>query len=371
MAGDQHHYSRYEHRGADDSEIGPTHKITAGGGGAFLHPTHQLPRRATIGITPDRPDDVADYRWWPATPTHAGRAGCRPGRCCWPSATPASWWCRDWRAWPCCGRSSSACGASAPTPARASPTRRRAGTGSTCSAACSATRSPQCSCCWCCSACGPSPRRRRGRPGAGRGWGPRRDLPLVHLAAQVVVLATVALAAVTVAGWVGDGWAFAVVASAVAFALGAVAGATVMGAYLALAVAVPGMHAHANEAFAAARITGYKNFLRMHVGPDGALTVHTIGIDRAVKRRRWRAVPGDGGDPEASWIEPVGAGAPAPADRPGADRLTGAISGPGPPARRWPPRRPGRPPRACGRGCGCGCGRSRSTAPSSRPPPAA
>jgi hypothetical protein len=126
------------------------------------------------------------------------------------------------------------------------------------------------------------------------------------------MMATVALAAVTVAGWFGDGWIFAVVASAVAFGLGAVAGATVMGAYLALAVAMPGLHAHANEAFAAARITGYKNFLRMHVGPDGALTVHAIGIDRAVKRRRWRAVRDDGGDPEASWIEPVG---PAPRPR--------------------------------------------------------
>jgi hypothetical protein len=36
IAGDLHHYRRHE---ANDSE-GVTHKITAGGGGAFLHPTH-------------------------------------------------------------------------------------------------------------------------------------------------------------------------------------------------------------------------------------------------------------------------------------------------------------------------------------------
>ncbi|MDQ3679401.1 MAG: hypothetical protein M3378_02435 [Actinomycetota bacterium] len=33
----RHHYSRYQ------EEDGPRHHITAGGGGAFLHPTHQLP----------------------------------------------------------------------------------------------------------------------------------------------------------------------------------------------------------------------------------------------------------------------------------------------------------------------------------------
>jgi Calcineurin-like phosphoesterase len=312
VAGDQHHYSRYEHRGADDSEIGPTHKITAGGGGAFLHPTHQLPRRATIGITPDRPDDVADYAVVARYPDaqRSRRLSSRalllavrnpsflvvPGL-----ASVALLWTiqfglRSLGADPGQSFADAAAGwdwldlfgglfrnsfsavflllvllglwAFAKTPS------------------------------W-----------------AARGWprlGAKTGLALVHLAAQVVMMATVALAAVTVAGWFGDGWIFAVVASAVAFGLGAVAGATVMGAYLALAVAMPGLHAHANEAFAAARITGYKNFLRMHVGPDGALTVHAIGIDRAVKRRRWRAVRDDGGDPEASWIEPVG---PAPRPR--------------------------------------------------------
>lgn len=38
IAGDQHHYARYE----ASTEKGLIHKITAGGGGAFLHPTHNL-----------------------------------------------------------------------------------------------------------------------------------------------------------------------------------------------------------------------------------------------------------------------------------------------------------------------------------------
>jgi hypothetical protein len=81
-------------------------------------------------------------------------------------------------------------------------------------------------------------------------------------------------------------------------------GATLVGVYLALAIAIPGLGAHANESFAASRITGYKNFLRMHVDPSGALTVYAIGIDRAVKRRHWRAVPA-ASDPEAAWIAPA------------------------------------------------------------------
>lgn len=40
IAGDLHHYARYSQTDPDGVE---KHKITAGGGGAFLHPTHNLP----------------------------------------------------------------------------------------------------------------------------------------------------------------------------------------------------------------------------------------------------------------------------------------------------------------------------------------
>jgi hypothetical protein len=94
------------------------------------------------------------------------------------------------------------------------------------------------------------------------------------------------------------------VASVVVAVLGGPAGATAVGLYLAAASAVPGVDAHANEAFAAARITAYKGFLRMHVDPDGALTVYALGIPRAVPRRDWAAVP-EADDPEAAWITPT------------------------------------------------------------------
>jgi hypothetical protein len=51
LSGDTHHYSRYE---GDD---GVTQFITSGGGGAFLHPTHQV--EPTVDI--DRPKD--DIQW--------------------------------------------------------------------------------------------------------------------------------------------------------------------------------------------------------------------------------------------------------------------------------------------------------------------
>jgi hypothetical protein len=41
LSGDMHHYSRYSGQGPQF--------ITAGGGGAFLHPTHQLPTRIDLG----------------------------------------------------------------------------------------------------------------------------------------------------------------------------------------------------------------------------------------------------------------------------------------------------------------------------------
>ena len=60
------------------------------------------------------------------------------------------------------------------------------------------------------------------------------------------------------------------IAGGAAAVLGAVAGSLVVGAYLAAAIAIPGIHAHANEAFAAARLTCHKNFLRLHVDEDAA-----------------------------------------------------------------------------------------------------
>lgn len=51
LTGDSHHYSRYVDAGSTSGDA--THFITAGGGGAFLHGTHTLPRRLRLPISAD------------------------------------------------------------------------------------------------------------------------------------------------------------------------------------------------------------------------------------------------------------------------------------------------------------------------------
>jgi hypothetical protein len=48
---------------------------------------------------------------------------------------------------------------------------------------------------------------------------------------------------------------------------------------------------HATDAFSAQRCADYRSFLRLHLGTDGELTVHPIGVRRVP--RRWRYVPSD------------------------------------------------------------------------------
>lgn len=47
LTGDLHHYARYQSAGGDGETR--THKITAGGGGAYLYGTHDLPDEVTLG----------------------------------------------------------------------------------------------------------------------------------------------------------------------------------------------------------------------------------------------------------------------------------------------------------------------------------
>ena len=65
---------------------------------------------------------------------------------------------------------------------------------------------------------------------------------------------------------------------------------------------------HQTEVFSAIREEGYKNFLRLHIAPDGSLTVYALGIDRVVKD--WDLDP-DNPDNEASYLKPP----PATRDR--------------------------------------------------------
>lgn len=302
LAGDLHHYARYTHQG-DDDEVGPTHKITSGGGGAFLHPTHDLPRSASIGIDPDDPDDVADYALDTRYPSAVRSRLLSLQALLLPLRNPSFLWVPAvvnllflWTIQ--FGlRSLDQSGAGfADAADRWGWTDLAGGVFRNSMSALMVL-----------VLFGGLWAFAKAPPWAPRGWrrhAAKTAFALVHLAAQVATIATVSLVALSVAASL-DGWWFAAVASLVALVVGGVASSLVVGAYLAAAIALPGLRAHANEAFAAARITGYKNFLRMHIDSTGALTVYALGIDRAVKRRHWRAVPEAAGN-DAAWIAPVG-----------------------------------------------------------------
>lgn len=324
VAGDLHHYARYTHEATvpatatqaepgegavtPDDEVGPTHKITSGGGGAFLHPTHQLPRTVAVGITPDDPDDVADYhlaeRYPPARRSRllsleALLVGVRNPSFLWVPGVVnlVLFWTiqfglRDIE--------------------RSGETLAAAGDAwGWADVAGGVYRYPLSAVLvmvlfaglWAFAKAPPWASHGIRRHVA------RAALAATHLAAQVAMIVTVSLVALAVASDL-DGWLFALVASGVAFVLGAGACSLVLGAYLAAAIGIPGIRAHANEAFAAARLTGHKNFLRMHIDRAGALTVYALGIDAAVARHRWRAVP-ESDDRSAAWITPAG-GEPVP-----------------------------------------------------------
>lgn len=300
VAGDLHHYARYVHRGDDDA-VGPTHKITSGGGGAFLHPTHDLPRSATVGVTPDDPDDVERYDLAARYPSARRSRLLSLAALALPARNPSFCWVPGLvnvvLLWTIQFGLRSLEQPDESFAAAAGEWGWADLVGGMFRNSLSAllllvllgilwafARTP--------------PWAPRGVPR----YLAKSVLALVHLAAQVATIAAVSLAALTVAASL-DGWLFTLVASVVSFALGGVACALVVGAYLAAAIGLPGLRTHANEAFAAARLTVHKNFLRMHIDRSGALTVYAVALDRAVKRRHWAVMP-EADDPSAAWIVP-------------------------------------------------------------------
>lgn len=69
-------------------------------------------------------------------------------------------------------------------------------------------------------------------------------------------------------------------AGAVMFTLGGIVGSFLMGSYLFVSLNFFGRH-H-NETFSAIKIAGYKNFLRLKITSDGTLTIFPVGIEEAV-----------------------------------------------------------------------------------------
>jgi Calcineurin-like phosphoesterase len=119
---------------------------------------------------------------------------------------------------------------------------------------------------------------------------------LLHTLVQLGVAVAVIWAASRLSG-IGGRPFLAVVALLVA-AGGALAGSLIMGAYL---VVCQWFKRHPNENFSSQHIEDYKNFLRIRIRSDGEVTLFPIALDRVP--RRWRVVPhGQAGDP---FLEPA------------------------------------------------------------------
>ena len=128
--------------------------------------------------------------------------------------------------------------------------------------------------------------------------GTRLAMGAFHTVLQLATAATVALAATRILDF-ADGFAYVVLVVVFIAVVGAVFGAVALGLYLVLALTLLGTHQ--TEVFSAIRVEGYKNFLRLHIAPDGTLSVYALGIDRVVKD--WDLDP-DNPDNEASYLKP-------------------------------------------------------------------
>ncbi len=125
-------------------------------------------------------------------------------------------------------------------------------------------------------------------------------LGLVHSSLQLVTVAVVMVAASALSSAFGlEGLPALGAFLGMVGVLGGVGGTLGMSGYL---WATNCLGFHGNEAYAPLHHADLKHFLRLHIDADGGLTVYPVGIDQV--GRKWRLVP-DAPD-DAPWFEPVG-----------------------------------------------------------------
>jgi hypothetical protein len=297
LTGDQHHYARYE--GAGDMR--GTHKVTAGGGGAFLHPTHDLP--VTISLQVDKRD---------RSPQRYDRRACYPeeatsrlksfGALALPflnlsfMAVPAVVyvllaWSGQFTIRTLEDGSSGPLAVAAP----------RFGVVDLLGGL---ARGPVSVLLLVVIWLGlvafakPPVRWRHGKVKKGLA---KFVMGTVHGGMQLAALVAGVSLAIRLASFADGGWFTALFLVLVALIGGLAAGFT-MGAYLALANGIPKLDTHGNEAFSAQRLTSFKNFLRIHIDNEGVLRLYPIGVRRA--GTGWRLDP-DGGSSDP-WLAPDG-----------------------------------------------------------------
>jgi hypothetical protein len=112
---------------------------------------------------------------------------------------------------------------------------------------------------------------------------------LAHAVAHWTCIFLLGWGAAIVSGWLVPGAPFLrfVVSAALVFGGGWIVGSAVMGLYLLVSLNVFGRHGE--QAFAALRVEDFKNFLRLHIAADGSLTIYPVKIERVPRRWRDRA----------------------------------------------------------------------------------
>ena len=282
LSGDLHHYRRHEEIDPDDAGA-PIHKITAGGGGAFLHPTHD---EDTSVLEETAGPDVPDAR--------VRRFGLRAA---YPSVR-RSWWLSfgnlafGWinpkfgivpallyfvTAW----LVASAIGFQRP----AGPTEAFLLTASAFVVQPGLTL-------WVGAVVAAFVWFNKTRSVAYRWLG-----GLAHAGVHWACIFHVGWGAIALVQWLMPGIGFLqfVAAGGLVFGAGWVVGSIIMGLYLLISLNVFGRHSE--EAFSSLRIQDFKNFLRIHVAGDGTLTIHPVGVRRVP--RRWRTAAATPAAPSA------------------------------------------------------------------------
>jgi hypothetical protein len=121
---------------------------------------------------------------------------------------------------------------------------------------------------------------------------------LLQTALHLLLIALVVWCALQLAPEIWDAGLFVwLLALPAAFAVGALAGPTIFAAFLLLVHRTRGGNArgNANQVFAAQAIVDYKNFLRIRLAADGGLTIYPLGVDRVC--REWDHAGGGSREP--------------------------------------------------------------------------
>lgn len=263
LTGDLHHYCRYQEVG------GPRQFFTAGGGGAFLHPTHHLPKRLGKELRPHPDSDASEFERTATSPTAAQSVRLLLRTLLMPLINPEFAALIAlfpilllWSMQPAFSGGGT----------HLATALHRASLGDLVSASAHSPGSVLFAGLVLAALVGFA--KARGL----KKWGPG----VAHGLAQVAVMLAMIWLASRIAGLFElPDFLLTLLLLGLVAVLGGTAAAVVFGVYLASTNLLFRMHD--NEAFSALRIADFKNFLRLHFDESGGLTIYPVGVERVTE----------------------------------------------------------------------------------------